>query len=291
VTGGGAMRAFPWIPLFLVAMTGIAWANAADLAKAGFAAQQKGDWDTAVGLYSQALASGELSEKGTIQIMGLRANAYGSKGAADKAVADFTEVIKRAPADPMPLVGRSIAYRQLGKYDLAVADADAALKLKSDYVFAYVSRAAANFYAGQFARAVEDYAKAQASDPSDPDLVLWLHVSRARACQDDAEELARNAAKLDLNVWSGAAVAFYLGRLKPEEVKAASADPNPFVKVQQGCEASFYLAEDALLRAKSDDAKRLFQEVLDGCAAYKANYVYFSNVYGAAKEELKRLGS
>ena len=267
-----------------------AQAGGLDLAKAGLAAQQHGDWDQALQLYGQALDAGDLTPQTQARVLGLRANAYGVKGLYDKAKADFSAAIEVTPNDPAPYVGRSIVYRQMGDYSRAVADDDAAITLKPDYDFAYTNRGLAEFYAGQFAMAAEDFAKSQAADPGEPDFVLWLHISRARAGQDDKDELARNAAKVDPERWAGPAVALFLDRIKPEDLPAKAADENPTFKRQQGCEASFYLGEYALLRGRTDEAKHLFQSVLDDCALYKTTYAYFSQVYGAAKEELKRIG-
>jgi lipoprotein NlpI len=275
--------------LLLCVATGAAWANGLDQARAGVAAQQRGDWSTAANLFDQALAAGDLPDKAKIQVMGLRANAYGSMGLVDKAVAAFSDVIKAAPGDPQPLVGRSIVYRQMAKYDDAIADATAALKIKDDYTYAFTIRGLSELYAARFAQAAEDFVKSNAADPKEPDFVLWLHIARARAGQDDAKELAANAAKLDLKTWSGAAVAMFLGQATPDTTRAAADnEQNPVIRKQQHCEAAYYLGEDALLHAKPNDARILFQEVLDTCAMYKANYAYFSNVYGAAKEELAR---
>ena len=70
----------------------------------------------------------------------------------------------------------------------------------------------------------------------------------------------------------------------------SAADKNPALQRQQGCEAAFYLGENALLHGRKDEARTQFQSVLEQCAMYKINYVYFSHVYGAAQTELKRMG-
>jgi lipoprotein NlpI len=264
-------------------------ANALDLAKAGMAAQRRGDWDQAIGLYDQALASGGLPPQAVVRVAGLRANAYGAKGLPDKAIAAFTDVIKLTPNDLVPLVDRSIVYRQQGDYVRAIADDEAALKLAPDYVLGHTNRGIANFYGGHFAAAAEHFVKSRAADPAEPDFVLWLHLARARAGQDDMQELAQNAAKVDLT-WAGPAVARYLGRIKPDDLSGAAAHKDLVIQRRQRCEASFYLGEDALVHGRKDEAKSRFNEVLDACAMYKLNYAYFSNVYGAAQSELNRMG-
>src|SRR5262249_9698943 len=119
---------------------------------------------------------------------------------------------------------------------------------------------------------------------------LWLHLSRARAGADDQAEFQANARAIAVKDWPGPVLAFYLGQASKAEVEqAAAAGETKAWRLQQGCDASFYFAEDQLLRARKDEAKRLFQKVLEDCQLYRANYMYFSRSYGAAKAELARL--
>jgi lipoprotein NlpI len=264
-------------------------ATGLDLAQAGLAAQQQGEWGKAIELYTQALAAGDLPAKTQARVLGLRANAYGAIALPDQALADFAAALAITPDDPAPYVGRGIVYRQMGDYDKAIADDDTAIAHSPGYALAFTNRGIANFYAGHFAAAAEDFAKSHADDPAEPDFVLWLHLAHARAGENDSEEFARNAGKIDRNQWAGAAVYFYLGQVKAGDLPAAAATGNSAFQRQQGCEASFYLGEGALLAGHKDEARRFFQSVLDACDLYKFSYSWFSQAYGAAKEELKRL--
>jgi lipoprotein NlpI len=275
--------------LMLAAPGQPARAGGLELANSGLAAQQQGKWDQAIDLYTQALASGDLPDNTKARVLGLRGNAYGATGAAKRALADFAAAIDLTPGQPAPYVGRGIVYRQMGDYGHAIADDDTAIAHSPGYVLAFTNRGLANFYAGRFAAAAEDFAKSSADDPGEADFVLWLHLSRARAGQDDSAEFARNAARIDPKQWAGPAVHLFLGQLKPDDLPAAAASPNSALQRQQGCEASFYLGEAALLAGQKAAARRQFQDVLDGCDLYKANYSWFSLVYGAALTELQRL--
>jgi lipoprotein NlpI len=275
--------------LMFAAPTQSARAGGLDLANGGLAAQQQGKWDQAIDLYSQALASGDLPNNTKARVLGLRGNAYGATGAPARALADFAAAIDLTPGQPAPYVGRSIVYRQMGDYDHAIADDDTAIAHSPGYVLAFTNRGLANFYAGRFAAAAEDFLKSNADDPGEADFVLWLHLSRARADQDDGAEFARNAARIDPKPWAGPAVQFFLGQMKPDDLPAAAASPNAALQRQQACEASFYLGEFALLAGEKAEARRQFQIVLDGCDLYKANYSWFSLVYGAALTERQRL--
>ena len=271
--------------------TNAAHAGGPDLAKQGLAAQQQGDWPTAIDLYSQALAAGDLSTKSKAQLLGLRANAYGATGAFDKALADFAAAMDALPGQPAPFIGRSIVYRQMGDYTHAIEDAGTALDHSPGYSLAYTNRGLANFYAGNFAAAAEDFAHSQKDDPTEPDFVLWLHLSRARAGQDDAAELEANAARINPTIWSGPAVYFFLGKVSAQDLPILAGSQNLVIEMQQTCEALFYLGEADLLAGDKNGARYNFRAALKGCERYKTNYAWFSNAYGAALTELKRMGS
>ena len=281
---------FVLIALLLAAAAATtAAAGGVDLAKQGLAAQQQGEWQKAIDFYSQALDAGDLSQKSKAQVLGLRANAYGATGAFDKALADFAAAMEVVPGQPAPYVGRSIVYRQMRDYANAIADASTAIGHSPAYALAFTNRGLANFYAGNFAAAAEDFLHSHEDDPGEPDFVLWLHLSRARAGEDDQAEFAANAARINPKEWSGPAVYFFLGKVAAADLPGLAASPNPVLQRQQGCDASFYLGEAALVAGDKDEARRQFQSALTACDVYKTNYAWFSHTYGAALEEMRRL--
>lgn len=272
-----------------ICLAGPAWAGGLQLAKQGLAAQQTGDWRKAIELYSQALAAGDLDKRSKAFVLGLRANAHGATGDHDDALTDLAAAMDVDPGQPAPYVGRSIVYRQMRDYPHAIEDATTAIGHSPAYALAYTNRGLANFYAGNFAAAADDFLESHKDDPGEPDFVLWLHLSRARAGQDDAAELAANAAGINPSIWSGPAVSFFLGKVSAQDLPMLASSPNVVIQMQQNCDASFYLGEAALLADDKSSARYNFEAVLKGCEMYKSNYAWFSNAYGAALEELKRL--
>ena len=275
--------------LAMISLAGSAWAGGLQFAKQGLAAQQAGDWPKAIDLYSQALATDDLDRKSKAFVLGLRANAYGATGDHDHALTDLAAAMDVDPGQPGPYVGRSIVYRQMRDYVHAIQDAATALGYSPGYALAYTNRGLANFYAGHFAAAAADFFESHKDDPGEPDFVLWLHLSRARAGQEDAAEFAANAARINASIWSGPAVLFFLGKVSAQDLPMLASSSNLVIQMQQNCEASFYLGEAALLAGDKGDARYSFQAVLKACDLYKSNYAWFSNAYGAALEELTRL--
>jgi lipoprotein NlpI len=282
-----------WLILLLLialAVPNLAWGDGVALAKAGLAAQAQGQWAEAIKLYGQALAAGDLSDASRFKVMGLRANALGVQGRHEEAMAEFAEVIRLDPEDPSAYIGRGIVHLQRGENELAIADDNAALERAPASSFAHVNRATALFYAGRFAEAAADFAYVRKGDPGDAHWTLWLHLARARAGAEDQAEFAANAQAIEGKDWPGPVVAYYLGQASAAEVEqAAAAGETKAWRLQQGCDVSFYFAEEKLLRAEKDEAKRLFQKVLEDCQLYRGNFMYFSRSYGAAKAELARL--
>jgi tetratricopeptide (TPR) repeat protein len=69
-----------------------------------------------------------------------RAEAAGSEGWYDKAVADLDRVLKADPNRVDALIYRASANRELGKFDLALGDADRAVQLAPNSVSALLER-------------------------------------------------------------------------------------------------------------------------------------------------------
>ena len=289
------MRKLGWILLLLSLMSpvvlspGAARADGVALANAGHQAQLQGQWDEAIRLYTAALDSGDLNPKGRLLVMGLRANALGVRGRTEEAIAGFDAVIAADPQNPAPYVGRGMIHLQRGEAELAIADDDAAIRIAPQDSFARANRAMAAFYLGKFEDAAKDYAIVQAGDPGDAGFLLWLHLARGRAGIEDDAAFQQSAAAVDPKDWPGPVVAYFRGRATADQVEAAAAIGSKAEQLQQGCDAGFYLGEDALIQGRKDEAKQRFAKVLADCDLYRSNFVYFSRTYGAAAAELKRL--
>jgi lipoprotein NlpI len=209
-----------------------------------------------------------------------RGNSYAAIGKHRQAIADYDAALRLKKDYQPAYFNRGNSYQALGRFAEAATDYDAAIKLKPDDFDAIHSRGFVSFYLGRYAAAAEDFQPGAANDPY---LALWRYLARARVGQADPRELALNTiVKLDRNVWPGPLIALFLDQMKPAQVLAAAASGDAKKRREQGCEASFYLAEDALLRVEIGDAQRLFREALDGCPSGFVEHI-------AAEAELKRL--
>lgn len=116
---------------------------------------------------------------------------------------------------------RGNAYHNKREYDKAIADSDTAIRLKPDYAVAFRNRGYTNFYAARFSSSASDFERSMRLAEHDAYRVLWLHLARARAGQEDEAEFRKNSAALDLTSWPGPVVVFFLGNSTAEHVNVA----------------------------------------------------------------------
>lgn len=322
-------------------------AGGLDDLKAANAAAENGKSDEAIRLFTQALATSDLSPADQFAARKGRGNEYAGKsliadaferldqarGLRADAIADFTAALDSKTDDASVYIARAQVYDLNGQYDSAITDFDAALKLNNSPV-TLVQRAGSQSAKGDYDRAVADYTAAlaivtkDAKDPKDgglntsdiysqrgyvqfiaaryaaaaadfdkaltlgsaersgdvlwlPYQAAWLHIARARAGQNDAEELARNAGKIDLKQWPGTLIAFFLGQAKADQLSP----PSSHGAMGRGreCNLSFFSGEQALVKNDGAEAARQFVRARAVCNIHTVHYL-------AAGVELKRLG-
>ena len=215
-------------------------------------------------------------------------------GQYDEAITDFNTALKLKDT-ASNLMQRAASYRAKGDYDRAVADFSAATTKdgKAEGLEgweAYNERGLTQFLAGRYAEAAADLDKTLTLGlPSHNGDVLWLpyqtawlHLARARAGQNDAEELARYSAKMDLKTWPGTLIAYFLGQLKTDQLSPPSSHGAAMGRARD-CNLSFFTGEDALIKGNVAEAARLFNHVREVCNVHTVHFL-------AAGAELKRMG-
>jgi len=225
-----------------------------------------------------------------------RAHANDLNGQYDAAIADFSTALQLKNA-PVTLVQRANSESAKGDYDRAIADYGAALDLIGkdakeagvDAMDVYSERGYSQFVAGRYAAAAADFDKAltlgEATRSGDvlwyPYQAAWLHIARARAGQNDAEELARNAGKINVKQWPGTLIAYFLGQAKLDELTPTST--HGAMGHARECGLSFFTGEQTLAKNDSAEAARQLTRARAVCNIHTVYYL-------AAGVELKRLG-
>lgn len=266
----------------ILGTSGSAWANSIEIAKAARLAQDRGDIDGAIRLYSEAIIAGDLSSENLAIAYNNRGIANWTKGELDSAISDYGTALRLQPDYAEAYHNRGMAYYFRGQYEKAIADYDAAIRINTGDAFAYENRGRAKFQIGPMQAAVADLAKAVALDPADSYAVLWLHLAWLKGGQNDTAEFAKNVGKLDRVRWPEPILEFYLDATSLEKIHAviaASKDADT-VRVET-CEASFYIGSLELLRGRHDQGKQLLQKAAAECPT---NFVEFAAAKAALGE-------
>jgi lipoprotein NlpI len=302
----------------------------------GEAFRRKGDLEHAFADFDEAIRLKPESADAHYN----RCLAFRDKGDLDRALADCQETARIKP-DFKSLDAVAALLLGRGDLDRAYESLGALIALQPDH-----SLPASRFHRGQLAlfvfdrptEAAEDLAKASDSAlsghgttieigpymPAAPDtgrnwielpfrfeqdgfyLLLWNHIARVRAGQNDAQELADHMDKLQapfwrqlfpmenvnaeaerkaLAPWPGAIFALYLGKSTPEAVRAAAEqESDPALRAKRMCDADFYIGEYQLEKGAGDEARRLFRSAADNCPASAREAAF-------ARFELKRVGA
>jgi lipoprotein NlpI len=210
-----------------------------------------------------------------------RGQAYFRTGEYDRALADYDQAIRLRSNSPVTFNNRGVVYRVRGDYDRAIEDFNEALRLNSKDAGALNNLGFIKFSRGQFADAAENFMAATRTSPKNLLNDLRLYVSRARAGQNDTNELSRGAGRYDVSKWPGAVIELYLGRMATDKVRAAADVGDTKVLVGQVCQAKFYIGEYELIHGNTAQAKQYFQDVVDTCS-------HALSEYDAAVFELKQ---
>lgn len=161
---------------------------------AAIAAENRGDLDAAIGLYTSAVRSGELSPRElamahnnrgivhhrqrhleravadfdrAIALLPDLATAYRNRGAVratlgrhDGAIADYTKVITLNPEDAAAYYRRGVLYQAQSRHQKAVADFTLTIGFLPEHARAYAGRGLAHENLGRREEAIADYRKA-----------------------------------------------------------------------------------------------------------------------------------
>ena len=115
------------------------------------------DPDGAVAACTAIVASGRESSANLAVAHYNRGIAYRHKRAFARAIADGSRAIRLRPDYIEAYVERGIAYYETRQFERAIADDDAAIRLKPDLAETYNNRCLAYLKLAQYARATRDF--------------------------------------------------------------------------------------------------------------------------------------
>lgn len=209
-----------------------------------------------------------------------RGHAYEDKTDYKHAIQDYTEAMRLRPGDINVLYARAFDYARNGDYEPAIADLTEIIRRFPQAADAYRNRGQARLYSAHLTEALQDLSRAVELGSSGHYNVIWLYIARAKSQSGAEQELAKNAAKLNLVKWPGPVIQLFLGKSTPQAVLQAAFDKDLQKNSEQQCEANFYIAENQALHGQRSAALQGFRFASENC---DKNYFFY---VPAARAEL-----
>lgn len=234
----------------------------------GDAYEKRGQFDEAIADETTVITTGNNPNIVTEAYL-VRGASYFNKYDDVKAMADFNTVVARSPDSFRGYQWRGWLYTMTGNEPAALAEVEAAQKRitpsANNVIQTYASM---NFLEEKFEQAAKSYADALRFDPTDPGIILWLHLARINAGTDDSEEFQKNASSANLEEWPGPLIKLLLGRMSEEETRQAlNEEKFKFHESRDWiCEQMFVSAEwNRFVKKDSASARPLYENVIASC--------------------------
>jgi tetratricopeptide (TPR) repeat protein len=137
-----------------------------------------------------------------------RAQLYSGQGEHDKAIADYTEMVRLAPEEAAAHFNRGLAYMAREDFDKAISDFTEAIRLDPGDSAGYASRGYAYSMKKGYANAVADLSEAIRLGPENADahnVLAWVWATCPDATFRDGKKAVEYAAKAcQLTSWKDA---------------------------------------------------------------------------------------
>jgi tetratricopeptide (TPR) repeat protein len=233
-------------------------------------------------------AGGEKADPSRLAPRFLRGVTHLHEGDLDRAVAEFTAILRDDPDHPAALAQRGEALRLRGDYDRALADFDAAHRLDPGNARVLFNRGLVHWVVGQLEEAVTDFTAALALDPGNAFAAIHRGAVRAdRGEHEAAVEDFTHALRLD----PSCALAYQkrgdlLARLG--DLDRAVADYTRVLRLTPGSVQTFLKRGDAYRgKGKPEQALADYSSALQFDPLNVTGYLARATVYqGRAEHEL-----
>jgi lipoprotein NlpI len=201
------------------------------------------------------------------------AEAYVARGVARAglgehaaALADLNAAVRLRPFKGSVLAARGSAHLRAGNLALAEADLTRALSLAADSSSTYLRRGHARFLSGRYAEALDDFRNAERSNDLGLNrefIAIWQALAELRLGKDPAPRLAERLKGGEGKRWPGAVLRLLAGKARGDEVLQEAADGTPDEQAANLCEAYFYLGQLALAKGDKAGAAGWFRKSVD----------------------------
>lgn len=213
-----------------------------------------------------------------------RAETFRAAGRLADGIRDLDLALGLDPESARARLRRGTFHAEAGRYDDAHADFTALLVRDPKNASAAFGRGQTEAYRGRYADAAKDFARYVEAYPGSHHGQIVRFLVRERAGEWAWPDLARAAARLDLEKWPSPVIHFLLGNMREAELRDAARHEKAETQAAQLCEVEFYVGYAALLAGDKAAARAQMEKARDLC---KPTYIEAT----WAKAELARLAA
>ena len=162
-------------------------------AVSGLDAHKAGNYDEAIEFYSLAIRAGDMPDRSLAYVHNNRGATYRNLNRYNEAIEDYDAAIRLNPDYATAYYNRGIAYDRKGFHGLAIDDFDTAIRLDPDLSDAYNQRGLAYVRDGRYEIAIENFSQAIRLDPELDS--AYFNRGLAYHSQGDADRAAADLRK------------------------------------------------------------------------------------------------
>jgi lipoprotein NlpI len=241
--------------------------NAAAYLTRGVARDGLHEYDDAIADFDAgaAIAAKTGDNETRAALIAARGDVFFAKGLDEKAIQDAADAIAADPDSHNGFALQASVLFSNGDYSKAAESLTQAMRIQPEIAEYAQARGQAELYGGQTQNALADFKKAVELLPTDPYNILWLHFARKVLGENDEIEFETNASKATSDKWPSPVLELFRGKSSAEEVAAAANAGELPQKIDQTCEAAFYIGKFYLLQGSRDAAKSSFEDAKAHC--------------------------
>lgn len=252
----------------------------ADIAGCIDAAKRR-DADATITLCTRALDAGHLGDAPMIAALVNRGLAHVAKNEPAAAIPDFDRAIQSRPDTIAFYDMRAMAHAMQGEAAPAIRDyAEVIRRGRPDNASEAELRLREGIAAhleGDDAAAAQFFAQASRAAPEGTQdelrALLWRNLMLEGSRQNALPSLNAAVSGRDLTQWPGPLIQYYQDRITELQLEQALEDPDPAVSSARVCEATFYVAAQALVDGRYGVAQDGFAHAQTLCPPTSMEFV------------------
>ena len=230
--------------------------------------------DDTIASFTKVINAQRLQGTALADIYRERGTHYAELRHYDKAIVDFSRAIELNNNYVTAYINRANAYAKLEKYKEAYQDFSTAQQLSPKNTAIYAIRGSLNFLLGRFKEAAADYKYYLSLKPDDMYRMLWLHLSQKYQDKNHPSDLPDYSKSLNLNVWPGALIKLYLGKVTAKDYMDAFKKNLDKLEPQYLCEGFYYVGQYFLLTGQQKLAAQSFKQAINSNAKNTIEYEF-----------------